>query len=73
MKIKKFSKKPSNFEGRIGAKPVVCYPNTNLKDNNLEVLLKARKFLVKDNEIIISPRDAKTFEVKSGNFSELKV
>jgi len=72
MKIKKFSKKPSNFEGRIGAKPVVCYPNTNLKDNNLEVLLKARKFLVKDNEIIISPRDAKTFEVKSGNFFRIE-
>ena len=72
MKIKKFSKKPSNLEDRIGAKPVVCYPNTNLKDNNLDVLLEARKYLVKNNEIIISPRDAKTFEVKRGNFFRIE-
>ena len=49
MKIKKFSKKPSNLEDRIGAKPVVCYPNTNLEDNNLDVLLEARKYFVKNN------------------------
>ena len=49
MKIKKFSKKPFDWEERTGAKPVVCYPNTNLQDNNLDVLLKARKFLVKKN------------------------
>ena len=72
MKIKKFSKKPSNLEDRIGAKPVVCYPNTNLEDNNLDVLLEARKYLVKNNEIIISPRDAKTFEVKRGNFFRIE-
>ena len=72
MKIKKFSKKPSNLEDRIGAKPVVCYPNTNLEDNNLDVLLEARKYLVKNNEIIISPRDAKTFDVKRGNFFRIE-
>ena len=72
MKIKKFSKKPSNLEDRIGAKPVVCYPNTNLVDNNLDVLLEARKYLVKNNEIIISPRDAKTFEVQRGNFFRIE-
>jgi len=72
MKIKKFSKKPFDWEERIGAKPVVCYPNTNLQDNNLDVLLKARKFLMKKNEITISPRDAKTFEVNSGNFFRIE-
>ncbi len=72
MKIKKFSKKPFDWEERTGAKPVVCYPNTNLQDNNLDVLLKARKFLVKKNEIIISPRDAKTFEINSGNFFRIE-
>jgi uncharacterized protein YcgI (DUF1989 family) len=72
MKIKKFSKKPFDWEERTGAKPVVCYPNTNLQDNNLDVLLKARKFLVKKNEITISPRDAKTFEVNSGNFFRIE-
>ena len=51
MKIKKFSKKPLNIENRVGAKPVVCYPNSNLKDDNLDILLKARKYLVKNNEV----------------------
>jgi len=72
MKIKRFSKKPSNLEDRIGAKPVVCYPNSNLKNDNLEVLLEARKYLVKSNEIIIAPRDAKTFEVNNGNFFRIE-
>ncbi|PDH20961.1 MAG: hypothetical protein CNC05_02405 [Pelagibacterales bacterium MED-G42] len=72
MKIKKFSKKPLNIENRVGAKPVVCYPNSNLKDDNLDILLKARKYLVKNNEVTISPRDAKTFEVKRGEFFRIE-
>ena len=35
MKIKKFSKKPSDVEKRIGAKPIVCYPNTNIEDSKV--------------------------------------
>ena len=31
MKIKKFSEKPTDIESRIGAKPIVCYPNTTIK------------------------------------------
>ena len=72
MKIKKFSNKPPNFKDRISSKPVVCYPNYNLKDDNLNILLEARKYLVKNNEIIIAPRDAKTFEVKSGSFFRIE-
>ena len=72
MKLKKFSKQPSNLKERIGAKPVVCYPNSNLKNDNLEVLLEARKYLVKSKEIIIAPRDAKTFEVENGNFFRIE-
>ena len=33
MKIKKFSNKPSDINDRIGAKPVVCYPN-NIEEND---------------------------------------
>ena len=72
MKIKKFSKKPSNFENRVGTKPVVCYPNSNLKDDNLDILLEARKYLVKNNEVTITPRDAKTFEIKRGEFFRIE-
>ena len=35
MKIKKFSQKPSDLKDRIGAKPIVCYPNTNIEEKNL--------------------------------------
>ncbi len=68
MKIKKFSKKPDNLNERIGAKPIVCYPNHNLEDKNLSILHNARKYLKKASEILIPPRDAKTFDVKSGDF-----
>ena len=72
MKIKKFSKKPKNLAGRIGFKPVICYPNENLQNENLNILHKARKYLEKDGEILIPPRDAKTFNVKAGNFFRIE-
>ena len=68
MKIKKFSEKPSDIASRIGAKPVVCYPNTSILDKNLSILHTAREHLVKKDEVIIPARDAKTFEVKFGEF-----
>ena len=61
MKIKKFSEKPSNINSRIGAKPIVCYPNSTIEDKNLNTLHSAREYLVKKDEVIIPPRDAKTF------------
>ena len=47
MKIKKFSEKPSNINSRIGAKPIVCYPNNTIEDKNLKILHSAREHLVK--------------------------
>jgi len=72
MKIKKFSIKPSDLNYRIGAKPVVCYPNDKIQDNNLDILLEARKHLVRQKEITISPRDANTFEVPNGDFFRIE-
>ena len=72
MKIKKFSKKPDDINDRIGAKPIVCYPNSNIEEKNLDILHTARKNLVKKNEILIPPRDAKTFEVKKGEFFRIE-
>src|SRR6056300_565713 len=72
MKIKKFSKKPDDINDRIGAKPIVCYPNSNIEERNLDILHKARKNLVKKSEILIPPRDAKTFEVKEGEFFRIE-
>ena len=71
MKIKKFSKKPFDLNERVGAKPVVCYPNDNF-NNNLEILHKARMYLKKIKDVLIPPRDAKTFNVKKGNFFRIE-
>ena len=72
MKIKKFSEKPSDLKSRVGAKPIVCYPNTNIEEKNLSILHSAREHLVKKEEVIIPPRDAKTFEVKFGEFFRIE-
>ncbi len=72
MKIKKFSKKPLDLKERVGAKPIVCYPNNSLENKNLDILQEARKHMEKIDEIIIPPRDAKTFNVKKGNFFRIE-
>ena len=72
MKIKKFSKKPDDSKKRISTNPVICYPNENLENENLDILHKARKYLKKESEVLIPPRDAKTFKVKMGNFFRIE-
>ena len=57
MKIKKFSKKPDDINDRIGAKPIVCYPNNNIEEKNLDILHTVRKNLVKKSEISTSFAD----------------
>jgi len=71
MKIKKFSKKPTNIKSRVGAEPVICYPNESINDN-LKILHEARKYIKQIDEVIVPPRDAKTFQVKSGNFFRIE-
>ena len=71
MKIKKFSEKPTDIKSRVGAKPVVCYPNNKINDN-LKILHEARKHLKKIDEVVVPPRDAKTFNVNLGNFFRIE-
>ncbi len=71
MKIKKFSMKPADIESRVGADPVICYPNDNI-NNNLKKLHEARKHIKQVDEVIVPPRDARTFNVKSGNFFRIE-
>ena len=72
MKIKKFSTKPLDINERIGAKPVICYPKKSIEEKNLNILHLARKNLSKKKEVIIPPRDAKTFQVKKGEFFRIE-
>ena len=72
MKTKKYSKAPSDAQDRINVKPIICYPINNLKETNLSILHNARKNLKNISEITIPPRDAKTFEVKKGQFFRIE-
>ena len=72
MKIKKFSGTPSDINDRVGAKPVICYPNNKIDQSNLKILHEARKGIKKINEVIVPPRDARTFEVKFGQFFRIE-
>ena len=72
MKTKKYSTAPLDAKDRINSKPIVCYPIDDLKETNLPILHSARNSLKNIGEIIIPPRDAKTFEVKKGQFFRIE-
>jgi uncharacterized protein YcgI (DUF1989 family) len=72
MKLKQYTKKPNDINERLNSKPVICYPIDNFKDNDLQLLHEARNYLTKTSEIIIPPRDAKTFSIKCGDFFRIE-
>jgi len=72
MKTKKYSRTPLDAKDRVNVKPIICYPIDSLKETNLSILHKARKSLKNISEMIIPPRDAKTFEVKRGQFFRIE-
>jgi len=57
---------PADAAARRGAKPVVVYPIGSLPKPDGTVLEAMRQSIVKENEIIVPPRDARTFHVKRG-------
>ena len=66
MKINKLSTKPKDANQRKNSKPVICYPRNNKIIPDLSLYNEVRKDLKVVEEIIIPPRDAKCFDVKSG-------
>ena len=72
MKINKFSKKPLDALDRTNKDLVISYPVQKKKNNNLKILLEERKKIDLINEIIITPRDAKCFTVKAGQFFRIE-
>ena len=72
MKTKNFTAKPSDLTDRINKKPKICYSIEDFKDKNFDLLQEARQTLQKIDEVIIPPRDAKTFTVKFGNFFRIE-
>ncbi|MGY3439115.1 MULTISPECIES: urea carboxylase-associated family protein [unclassified Marinovum] len=59
---------PADAEDRRARPPVICYPPETLPDAELALKQAARTSAHKVGEVIIPPRDARTFEVKAGQF-----
>ena len=68
MKSSKVNHCPEDAEQRKLTKPVICYPIDSLKAPLMGDYLIARQNLKKIDQIIISPRDAKCFEVPKAHF-----
>src|SRR5262252_5429573 len=59
---------PPDATVRRAAKPVVVYPAGALSKPDITVLEGIRQTIVKQYEIIVPPRDARTFRVNRGHF-----
>ena len=59
---------PDDADARRGAIPVICYPTDNLPESDSHILHSARKTLEKTDEVLVPPREARCFEVPSGQF-----
>lgn len=57
---------PNDAEARRAIKPVICYPVETLPRPDVAFMRAARAQAVKIDEVLIPPRDAKTFEVPAG-------
>jgi uncharacterized protein len=62
------NKSPVDGKDRKKIKPVICYPVDTLPLPDMELYTAARERLVLEDEIIVPPRDARTFRVKAGCF-----
>ena len=59
---------PADAAQRRARPPVVCYPVETLPQPDMAMLERARGTLTKVSEVIVPPRDARTFEVPAGHF-----
>jgi hypothetical protein len=68
MKHKPQNPKPADVQDRLGKTAVVAYPVDSLPPADMMMYQKARECMALVDEILISPREAKTFHVPAGHF-----
>lgn len=68
MKYPPQNKAPLDANARRAIEPVICYPLETLPRPDITSYAEARQSWTLVEEIIIPPRDAKTFTVSAGNF-----
>ncbi len=59
---------PADSSERMRARPVLCYPTDALPGPDLGAYRAARDGWTKVSEIVVPPRDARSFEVPAGHF-----
>lgn len=59
---------PNDGEERRDRAPVVCYPIDTLPTPDLDLYRSARSSLTKVDEVLVPPREARTFSVPAGQF-----
>ncbi|KZB71695.1 MULTISPECIES: DUF1989 domain-containing protein [Thalassospira] len=59
---------PTDAEARRAVKPVVVYPNGTLPEPDFATLAEFKASMKKSEEVIVPPRDARTFRVPKGHF-----
>ena len=62
------NKAPVDADSRRAIKPVICYPVDSLPLPNMTIYAAARETMELTDEVIVPPRDARTFRVSAGNF-----
>ena len=61
-------REPKDAAARRAKPAVVCYPTDTLPKPDMGALARARQTLSKIGEVIVPPRDARTFDVQAGHF-----
>ena len=59
---------PDDADARRGVEPVICYPVDTLPPPDLALYARARDGAQKSGELIVPPREARTFHVPAGTF-----
>ena len=59
---------PADADARRAIKPVICYPTDTLPVPDMAAYAAARKTMELMDEVMVAPRDARTFRVAAGNF-----
>ena len=61
-------REPDDAAARRAKPAVICYPVDTLPQPDMGMLERARQSLSKVGEVIVPPRDARTFDVPAGHF-----
>lgn len=59
---------PADADARRAIKPVICYPEDTLTPPDMALYDAARATLTKTDEVLVPPREARTFTVPQGHF-----